>query len=58
MADGGRVRGTGVRALSTIMRWFPERRGLASGMAATSFGMGAVVRPPPPTQLLPELDLT
>jgi len=31
---------------STIMRWFPERRGLASGMAATSFGMGAVVGAP------------
>ena len=31
---------------STIMRWFPERRGLASGMAATSFGLGAVVGAP------------
>ena len=31
---------------TTIMRWFPERRGLASGMAATSFGMGAVVGAP------------
>ena len=29
--------------VSTLMRWFPERKGLAAGLALTSFGLGAAV---------------
>lgn len=28
------------------MRWFPERKGLAAGLALTCFGMGAAVGAP------------
>ena len=32
--------------VSTLMRWFPERKGLAAGLALTCFGMGAAVGAP------------
>ena len=38
--------------VSTLMRWFPERKGLAAGLALTSFGLGAAVGAPLVNQLL------
>ena len=32
--------------VSTLMRWFPERKGLAAGLALTCFGMGAAIGAP------------
>ena len=38
--------------VSTLMRWFPERKGLAAGLALTSFGMGAALGAPLVNKLL------
>jgi hypothetical protein len=55
--------------VSTLMRWFPERKGLAAGLALTCFGMGAAIGAPlinmliernfvPPTYLGRAADVT
>ena len=31
--------------VSTTMKWFPDRRGLATGMTLSAFGMGAAIAP-------------
>lgn len=38
--------------VSTLMRWFPERKGLAAGLALTSFGLGTAVGAPLVNHLL------
>ncbi len=44
---GGLAWGLGyLSPVSTLMRWFPERKGLAAGLALTCFGMGAAVGAP------------
>lgn len=35
-----------VSPVSTLIRWFPDRRGLATGLALTAFGGGAMVATP------------
>lgn len=32
-----------VSPVSTLLRWFPDRRGMATGMAIMGFGGGAMV---------------
>jgi MFS family permease len=32
--------------VSVVMKWFPDRRGLATGMTLSAFGAGAAVAPP------------
>src|SRR5262245_5578292 len=35
-----------VSAVSTLIRWFPDRRGMAAGMAIMGFGGGAIIGSP------------
>lgn len=35
-----------ISPVSTLMKWFPDRRGLAAGLALTAFGGGAVIAAP------------
>ncbi len=35
-----------ISPVSTLLRWFPDRKGLAAGMALTAFGGGAMVATP------------
>jgi len=35
-----------ISPVSTLLKWFPDRRGLASGLALTAFGGGAVLAAP------------
>ena len=35
-----------ISPVSTLLRWFPDRRGLATGLALTAFGGGAAVAAP------------
>ena len=32
--------------VSTMLKWFPDRRGLAAGLSLTAFGGGAMVAAP------------
>ena len=32
--------------VSTVMKWFPDRRGMATGITLSAFGVGAAVAPP------------
>src|SRR5438477_9489208 len=46
-AIGGCGLGLGyVSPVSTLIRWFPDRRGLAAGMAIMGFGGGAIIAAP------------
>ena len=46
-ALGGCGLGLGyVSPISTLLRWFPDRRGMATGMAIMGFGGGAVIAAP------------
>jgi MFS family permease len=38
--------------ISTLLRWFPDRRGLATGMAIMGFGGGAILAAPLSTALM------
>jgi len=38
--------------ISTLLRWFPDRRGLATGMAVMGFGGGAILAAPLSTALI------
>ena len=38
--------------VSTLIRWFPDRRGMATGMAIMGFGGGAMIAKPIKTSLL------
>src|SRR2546425_6926483 len=40
---------------STLIKWFPDRRGMATGMAIMGFGGGAMIAPPPSGRLLRRL---
>ena len=35
-----------VSPVSTLIRWFPDRRGMATGMAIMGFGGGAMIAAP------------
>jgi len=41
-----------VSPVSTLLRWFPDRRGMATGMAIMGFGGGAMIAKPIKTSLL------
>jgi MFS family permease len=41
-----------VSPVSTLIRWFPDRRGMATGMAIMGFGGGAILATPIQEQLL------
>ena len=41
-----------VSPVSTLIRWFPDRRGMATGMAIMGFGGGAMIAKPIKTSLL------
>ncbi len=41
-----------VSPVSTLIRWFPDRRGMATGMAIMGFGGGAIIATPLKTWLL------
>ncbi|MEM6683885.1 MAG: OFA family MFS transporter [Pseudomonadota bacterium] len=50
---GGMGLGLGyVSPVSTLLRWFPDRRGMATGMAIMGFGGGAMIGAPLKTWLL------
>lgn len=52
-AIGGVGLGTGyVTPVSTLMKWFPERRGFATGLAIMGFGFGAFLGGPVMTRLI------
>ncbi|MBS0266112.1 MAG: OFA family MFS transporter [Planctomycetes bacterium] len=55
---GGLGLGLGyVSPVSTLMRWFPDRRGMATGMAIMGFGGGALVGTPVIKFLLQQFSL-
>ena len=41
-----------ISPVSTLVKWFPDRRGMATGMAIMGFGGGALVGSPLATQLM------
>lgn len=41
-----------VSPVSTLIRWFPDRRGMAAGMAIMGFGGGAMIAAPLKTKLI------
>ncbi len=50
---GGTGLGLGyITPVSTLVRWFPDRRGLATGLAIMGFGGGALIGTPLATDLL------
>src|SRR4051812_19562949 len=52
-AIGGIGLGLGyISPISTLIKWFPDRRGMATGMAIMGFGGGAVIGAPPGDQLM------
>lgn len=50
---GGMGLGLGyISPVSTLVKWFPDRRGLATGMAVFGFGAGALIAGPIAAQLI------
>ena len=45
-----------ISPVSTLIKWFPDRPGLATGMAIMGFGGGAFIASPVSTQLLQHFD--
>ena len=41
-----------ISPVSTLLKWFPDRRGLATGMAVFGFGAGALITGPVATKLI------
>ncbi len=41
-----------ISPVSTLVKWFPDRRGLATGMAVMGFGAGSLIAAPVITQLI------
>lgn len=44
-----------VPPVSTLLKWFPDRRGLATGMAVFGFGAGALITAPIASRLIPHV---
>ena len=58
----GVIAGTGtglgyIVPVATLLKWFPDKRGLATGMAVTGFGGGAVLTAPVATILIESTDV-
>ncbi|GAE34868.1 oxalate: formate antiporter [Halalkalibacter akibai JCM 9157] len=47
-----------ISPVSTLVKWFPDRRGLATGMAVLGFGSGALVTAPIAANLLGTIGIT
>lgn len=46
-----------ISPVSTLVKWFPDRRGLATGMAVMGFGAGSLIAAPIITQLIKNVGL-
>lgn len=47
-----------IAPVSTLVKWFPDRRGLATGMAVLGFGAGALITAPIAASLIESIGLT
>ncbi|MBU8906303.1 L-lactate MFS transporter [Desertibacillus haloalkaliphilus] len=47
-----------ISPVSTLVKWFPDRRGLATGMAVLGFGTGALVTAPAAALLIETINVT
>jgi MFS transporter, OFA family, oxalate/formate antiporter len=55
---GGMGLGIGyISPVSTLVKWFPDRRGLATGMAVFGFGAGALITSPIAAKLIQSFDI-
>src|SRR2546430_9813301 len=41
--------------VAVLVKWFPDRRGLITGIAVGGFGAGALITPPGATRLIPSV---
>ena len=56
---GGIGLGVGyISPVSTLVKWFPDRRGLATGMAVMGFGAGALICSPIAATLIDEIGIS
>src|SRR5690606_41783859 len=44
--------------VSTLVKWFPDKRGLATGMAVMGFGAGSIITSPVATALMDSVGLS
>jgi MFS family permease len=44
-----------ISPVSTLIKWFPDRRGMATGMAIMGFGGGAMIGSPLATMLMNQM---
>jgi MFS transporter, OFA family, oxalate/formate antiporter len=55
---GGMGLGVGyISPVSTLVKWFPDRRGLATGMAVFGFGAGSLITSPIAAKLIQSFDI-
>ena len=47
-----------ISPVSTLVKWFPDRRGLATGMAVLGFGSGALITAPVAASLMESVGVT
>ncbi|WP_096439110.1 L-lactate MFS transporter [Alteribacter populi] len=47
-----------IAPVSTLVKWFPDRRGLATGMAVMGFGAGALITAPIAANLMNSIGIT
>ncbi|MGJ9383522.1 L-lactate MFS transporter [Salipaludibacillus sp. CF4.18] len=47
-----------IAPVSTLVKWFPDRRGLATGMAVMGFGAGALITAPVAASLMGSVGIT
>jgi OFA family oxalate/formate antiporter-like MFS transporter len=47
-----------ISPVSTLIKWFPDRRGLATGMAVLGFGAGALITAPVAANLIVSIGIT
>lgn len=47
-----------IAPVSTLVKWFPDRRGLATGMAVLGFGTGALITAPVAASLMEAVGIT
>ncbi|MFY3790968.1 OFA family MFS transporter [Ureibacillus sp. MALMAid1270] len=47
-----------IAPVSTLVKWFPDRRGLATGMAVLGFGSGALITAPVATYLMGQVGIS
>ncbi|WP_227938361.1 L-lactate MFS transporter [Alkalihalobacillus deserti] len=47
-----------ISPVSTLVKWFPDRRGLATGMAVMGFGAGALITAPIAASLMASIGIT